>query len=64
MAVRLSASPGCCRAASFVRVESRRVVDGKESSECRHYISSLPSTSADEIVRAVREHWGVENGLH
>lgn len=27
-------------------------------------ISSLPSTSGLELARAVREHWGVENGLH
>lgn len=44
-------------------VESRRTVGGKESVERRYYLSSLPAEAA-QFARAVRGHWGVENGLH
>ena len=50
--------------ASIVCVESGRSEGGKESTERRLYISSMPATSAEELSRAIREHWGVENGLH
>lgn len=49
---------------SIVLVESQRVVGEKSSSERRLYITSLPSASATDLARAVRDHWGVENGLH
>lgn len=44
-------------------VEARRTVQGKESVERRYYLSSL-SADAARFARAVRGHWGVENGLH
>lgn len=44
-------------------VEARRTVRGKESVERRYYLSSLPA-DATRFARAVRGHWGVENGLH
>jgi predicted transposase YbfD/YdcC len=44
-------------------VEARRTVQGKESVERRYYLSSL-KTDAVKFARAVRGHWGVENGLH
>lgn len=44
-------------------VEARRTVGGKESVERRYYLSSLPADAA-QFARAVRGHWGVENGLH
>lgn len=44
-------------------VEARRTVQGKESVERRYYLSSLPADAA-RFARAVRGHWGVENGLH
>ena len=31
--------------------------------ESRYYISSLPG-DAKQLLRAVREHWGIENSLH
>ena len=37
--------------------------DGKESVEVRYYISSL-KVDAREFARAVRTHWGIENGCH
>jgi predicted transposase YbfD/YdcC len=50
--------------ASIVCVESGRTEGGKESFERRLYISSMAATSAPPLARAIREHWGVENGLH
>lgn len=44
-------------------VEARRTVRGKESVERRYYLSSLKA-DATKFARAVRGHWGVENGLH
>jgi predicted transposase YbfD/YdcC len=35
----------------------------QEKSEVRYFISSLPA-AAKVLARAIREHWGVENGLH
>src|SRR5258708_36354026 len=36
---------------------------GVEKSEVRYYISSL-SPKVKKIARAIRGHWGIENGLH
>jgi len=36
---------------------------GVEKSEVRYFISSLPS-QPKRVARAIRGHWGVENGLH
>lgn len=37
--------------------------DGKETIEIRYYISSL-AMGVEQFARAVRGHWGVENGCH
>ena len=44
-------------------VESERHVGEKVSVERRHYIASLPG-DAKQFAKAVRGHWGIENGLH
>jgi len=44
----------------------RRCVEhatGKASDEVRYFISSLPA-KVKRLARAVRQHWGIENGLH
>jgi len=44
----------------------RRCTDhatGKTSDEVRYYISSLPA-KVRRLAGAVRQHWGIENGLH
>src|SRR5215211_7493215 len=44
----------------------RRYVDrvkGKTSDEVRYFISSLPA-KVKRLAGAVRQHWGIENGLH
>jgi predicted transposase YbfD/YdcC len=39
------------------------VRNGKETTETRYYISSL-EVSVRQFARAVRSHWGIENGCH
>ena len=44
----------------------RRCLDnatGKSSDEVRYFISSLPA-KVKRLAQAVRQHWGIENGLH
>ena len=48
---------------SIGMVEAERNVKGEVSREIRYYITSLPG-NAKEFGRAVRGHWGIENGLH
>ena len=51
--------------ASFVMV-MRHCVDhatGQVSDEVRYFISSLPG-KVKRLASAVRQHWGIENGLH
>ena len=43
-------------------IESTRRADGKTSVHRRRFITSLPA-NADRILGAVRERWGVENGI-
>ena len=37
--------------------------DGKETTETRYYISSL-EVGVKQFARAIRSHWGIENGCH
>jgi predicted transposase YbfD/YdcC len=39
------------------------VRDGKETTETRYYISSLP-VSVKQFAHAIRSHWGIENSCH
>src|ERR1019366_7926827 len=54
--------------ASVVVVESTRQdlgdMSGKVTTERRYYISSHDGTDAKGVAEGIREHWGVENGLH
>jgi predicted transposase YbfD/YdcC len=45
------------------RVTRKRTKDGKTSIEVCYYITSL-DLNIDRFSKAVRGHWGVENGLH
>jgi predicted transposase YbfD/YdcC len=47
----------------LVMIVSRRVVQGREETQARYYISSLP-VDAERLAKAVRWHWGIENSLH
>ena len=50
--------------ASIIMVEYRsQDASGKLREETRFYISSL-AADAQFIAAAIRDHWGVENGLH
>src|SRR4051794_17772100 len=44
-------------------VTSLCIRDGKETIEVRYYISSL-AMGVKQLARAVRGHWGIENGCH
>jgi predicted transposase YbfD/YdcC len=48
---------------SVVVVVSSRTVDGRTGDEVRYYISSR-TAPAKAFARHVRNHWGIENGLH
>jgi len=49
---------------TIAMLESERTVNGKTSRDVRYAISSLPDARAAQIARAMRKHWGIENGLH
>ena len=51
---------------TIVRVTATRTSKktGEVTDASRYYICSLKDPSAERMQRAVREHWGVENGLH
>ena len=49
---------------SIAVVESKRIIDNKESTERRYFISSHSGRCSQEIARFVRDHWRVENELH
>ena len=44
-------------------VTSLGIRDGKETAEVRYFISSL-GMDVKRLARAVRSHWGIENGCH
>lgn len=50
--------------ARFLCIEAIREVGDKRSVERRYYLSSLRTTPAESLLRIIRGHWGVENGLH
>lgn len=46
-----------------VMLRRERTVGGKTTEEWHYYLSSLPPR-AKKLSRIIRDHWGVENGLH
>ena len=50
---------GCLRVG---RVSRKRTKKGKTSLEICYYITSL--LDIDKFAKSVRNHWGIENGLH
>jgi predicted transposase YbfD/YdcC len=48
---------------SIGMVEARRTLAGQTTVEQRFYLTSL-AADAQVFARAVRNHWGIENGLH
>ncbi len=49
---------------SVVQVISTITHQGRETNEVRYYLSSLPPVRGARIAECVRQHWGIENGLH
>ena len=54
--------PGLATAVLVIRRSVDRAT-GKSSDEARYFISSLPA-KVKRLAGAVRQHWGIENGLH
>jgi predicted transposase YbfD/YdcC len=48
---------------SLIMIVRRRIIAGEETSKTRFYISSL-APNAKRILKATRQHWSIENGLH
>jgi len=48
---------------SIIMIVRRRIINGEETIKIRFYISSLQA-DAKRILRATRQHWSIENGLH
>ncbi len=48
---------------TIVMIISQRRCGDEISVETRYFISSLPN-DAEQVLGAVRNHWGIENGLH
>lgn len=48
---------------TVAKIKRCRTLEGRTSEEIIYYISDL-DLDATKIAKAVREHWGVENGLH
>jgi predicted transposase YbfD/YdcC len=49
---------------SFIMVEVERQVTGQAATVERRYFISRLAADAKRALRAVRGHWGIENGLH
>ncbi len=47
-----------------MRIRAGRVIGEETTEQERYYISSVHTRKATELGRAVRAHWGIENGLH
>jgi predicted transposase YbfD/YdcC len=48
---------------SIIMIVRKRIIDGEETVKTRFYISSLEA-NAKRILKATRQHWSIENGLH
>ncbi len=49
---------------SIIRIDSTREIKDKTTNETRYYISSIKDPDPEIILKAVRDHWGIENTLH
>jgi predicted transposase YbfD/YdcC len=50
--------------ARFICIEALRDTGEKCTTERRYYLSSLQQATPEFLLRTIRGHWGVENGLH
>jgi len=48
---------------SLVMIVRKRIIAGEETVKTRFYISSLDA-DPQRILKATRQHWSIENGLH
>jgi predicted transposase YbfD/YdcC len=55
--------PQWCNLKSIIEIDSKREIKRVVTTEKRYYISSLKADPKN-ILKAVRQHWGIENKLH
>lgn len=48
----------------FIRITHKHIVQGKEKTTYRYYITSLLPSQPSQLLEAVRSHWGIENDKH
>jgi predicted transposase YbfD/YdcC len=49
---------------TITRIQTEVLRGGKETTEERFFISTLPACKVEVIGQSVRSHWGIENQLH
>ena len=49
---------------SILAVTAKREIGEKVTEETRYFISSLSADVPENLERAVRAHWSIENNLH
>jgi predicted transposase YbfD/YdcC len=49
---------------SIIRIDATREFKDKTTKESRYYISSIKNITPQSALKAVRQHWGIENTLH
>jgi predicted transposase YbfD/YdcC len=48
----------------IVKISSSRMIQGQQTTEDRYYISSVTKPKAEDLLRAIRSHWKIENSLY
>jgi len=49
---------------SIIKINATRELKNKTTQESRYYISSIKNITPQAALKAVRQHWGIENTLH
>jgi len=49
---------------SIIRIDSTRELKNEITKESRYYISSIKNITPQVALKAIRQHWGIENTLH
>ena len=49
---------------SIIKIDSTRELKNKKSRESRYYITSIENITPQAALKAIRQHWGIENTLH
>ena len=49
---------------SIIKINAKRELKDKSTQESRYYISSVNNLTPQDALKAIRQHWGIENTLH